>query len=102
VGGWWVLPGGAPGGWKGRGGAPLWLAAPPLAIHHWTSPALAGALLPHHASQLRCFAPPLTYSHPCMCPALPACPAAAGLKGDGPASLDDLRQVAEAIDLYFQ
>jgi hypothetical protein len=102
-GGWWVLPGGAPGWWKGRGGAPLWSAAPPLAIHHWTSPALAGVLLPQHAGQPRCFAPPLTYSHPCALPAcLPACLAAAGLKGDGPASLDDLHQVAEAIDLYFQ
>jgi hypothetical protein len=40
---------------------------------------------------------------PPLCPAcLPACLAAAGLKGDGPASLDDLHQVAEAIDLYFQ
>ena len=46
---------------------------------------------------------PVASPAPLAWPAYPGCPAlAAGLKGDGPASLDDLRQVAEAIDLYFQ
>lgn len=51
------------------------------------------------ASRLSCPKP----VHPCkQCtPPLPRWPAGPAVKGDAPAEDDDLRRVAEAIDLYF-